>query len=266
MNRGMSENEVVDFVQLPKHLEENPYLKQFYGTVPWSVRSIFNGYLGWFGGDAVTLDQLSDQARSERFVAALASDLTLEGQVRQAIQEGDLLWAAELSDHLLRTDPKSKTAKALKAQVLRSLGEQHISANGRHYYIAQATETLGDPGYVRVDRSKVPDDFVADLKMSTLMGALPSKLKAEKTLDMDQVVLFKFTDTGETYSFHVRRGIVEMSRNAPEAPDMTISVSEVIWKDIIFQKRSPALAFASGDIDVDGGIIRVVRFLGLFET
>ena len=76
----------------------------------------------------------------------------------------------------------------------------------------------------------------------------------------------RFTDTGEAYTFYIRRGVAELVRHAAEDPDMTISVSEVVWKDVIFQRRSPALAFASGDIEVDGGIIRVVRFLGLFET
>ena len=36
---------------LPKHLEKHPFLQEFYGTVEWSVRAIFEHYMGWFSGE-----------------------------------------------------------------------------------------------------------------------------------------------------------------------------------------------------------------------
>ena len=38
-------------VILPKHLEKHPFLQEFYGTVEWSVRAIFEHYMGWFSGE-----------------------------------------------------------------------------------------------------------------------------------------------------------------------------------------------------------------------
>ena len=37
---------------------------EFYGTVEWSVRSIFTGYLGWFDGDAARLSPASPRKRN----------------------------------------------------------------------------------------------------------------------------------------------------------------------------------------------------------
>jgi alkyl sulfatase BDS1-like metallo-beta-lactamase superfamily hydrolase len=195
----------------------------------------------------------------------VSSELSLEEQAQAALVEGDLKWALELSDVLVRTEPDSKSAKTLKAQALRALGEAHISANGRHYYIAQSGEALGEEIPTRTDRSAIPEDFVAGLPMANLMTSMPSKLKAELTLEKDEVVVFQFTDSGAAYSFHIRRGVAELTLGAAEDPDVLISTTEETWKDIVFGRRSPAMAFATGDIDVDGGVVRVAKFLNLFE-
>ena len=39
---------------------------EFYGTVRWSVKSIFNGYLGWFSGNPSELDPLSRKEKALR--------------------------------------------------------------------------------------------------------------------------------------------------------------------------------------------------------
>ena len=35
-------------VTLPPHLANHPYLTEYYGTVEWSVKAVYHGYLGWF--------------------------------------------------------------------------------------------------------------------------------------------------------------------------------------------------------------------------
>ena len=52
MNAGMSESQTVEAVKLPEKYLNLPYLGEFYGTVEWSVRAVYNGYFGWFDGDA----------------------------------------------------------------------------------------------------------------------------------------------------------------------------------------------------------------------
>ncbi len=71
INRGLTPDELVATVRLPPHLAEHPYLAEHYGTVEWSVRSVFSGYLGWFDGDAATLSPASPAERA-RGLAELA--------------------------------------------------------------------------------------------------------------------------------------------------------------------------------------------------
>lgn len=46
MNKGLTPDQLVEYVQLPDHLAGKDYLQPFYGHIQWGVRSVFNGYLG----------------------------------------------------------------------------------------------------------------------------------------------------------------------------------------------------------------------------
>ena len=50
MNKGLHPDEITRKVYLPPALKEHPYLQEHYGTLEWSVKGVFNGYIGWFSG------------------------------------------------------------------------------------------------------------------------------------------------------------------------------------------------------------------------
>ncbi len=58
---------------LPDDLAAKPHLQEFYGTIPWSVRSIFAGMLGWFDGNPTNLFPLAPPERAQRIGPAGAS-------------------------------------------------------------------------------------------------------------------------------------------------------------------------------------------------
>ena len=55
---GLLPEEIAQIVKLPRHLQEHPYLQQFYGTVEWSCKAVFNQYMGWFSGKPSELHPL----------------------------------------------------------------------------------------------------------------------------------------------------------------------------------------------------------------
>ena len=48
-------------------------------------------------------------------------------------------------------------------------------------------------------------------------------------------------------------------------PDLSITITAKTWKRIVLKKTSPAVAFASGNIGLHGGVTDMVHFLGLFS-
>jgi Alkyl sulfatase and related hydrolases len=63
MNQGLYPDEIADIIQLPDELANSPYLYEFYGTVRWSVKSIFKGYLGWFSGNPSELEGFQEKIK-----------------------------------------------------------------------------------------------------------------------------------------------------------------------------------------------------------
>ena len=143
MNQGLYPDEIADIVKLPKEIAESPYLYEFYGTVRWSVKSIFNGYLGWFSGNPAELDPLSRKEKALR-ISDLAggSDMLLE-QLHLAVKEKDMQWALELSDYLISLDLFNDEVKELRIEALIYEGSRSSNPNKRNYFLTSALELNG---------------------------------------------------------------------------------------------------------------------------
>ncbi|HHY25511.1 MAG TPA: alkyl/aryl-sulfatase [Desulfitobacterium dehalogenans] len=144
MNQGMTMDEVAEAVKLPEKWAKLPYLGEFYGTVAWSVRGIYAGYMGWFDGNPTHLNPLPVAVQARKTIELMGGEETVLTAIRQALDSPDYQWGIVLADLLIATDPSHKQAKKYKAQGLMSLGHMETSANGRHYYLACAKELLAE--------------------------------------------------------------------------------------------------------------------------
>ena len=65
MDRGLTPDELAETVVLPERFASLPYLQEYYGTVQWTVRAIFTGYLGWFDGNPTNLGSLPKKEKAD---------------------------------------------------------------------------------------------------------------------------------------------------------------------------------------------------------
>jgi len=264
MNNGLDVEEIVELVKLPPHLAEKPYLQEFYGRVDWSVRSIFTGYLGWFGGNATDLQSLPPKREADEMAALAGGVEELRQKAAQAFDMGKFQWAAQLADHLLVLAPDDAEAGSIRSMSLTALAATEISANGRNYYLTQALEQGGFK-IEEPDPQTYPAPMLAAFPISQFMQAMRVSLDAEKAADVDTIIGFDFTDTGETFTIHVRRGVAEITNGFPASPDASIKTDTFVWKEILAKRRNPAIAFASGDVEIEGSVVDMLGFLSLFK-
>jgi alkyl sulfatase BDS1-like metallo-beta-lactamase superfamily hydrolase len=144
MKKGERPDELVQDVALPPALAGNPYLQEFYGTVAWSVRAIYDDYAGWFDGNPTKLFPLPERVRAARVIDLAGGREQVLSRARRALTDSDFQWAAELTDYVLATDQDNVEAKRLKAAALSELGERQISALARNYYLSAAQYLLRD--------------------------------------------------------------------------------------------------------------------------
>lgn len=262
INEGKSPDELVLEVDLPPHLKDLPYLQQYYGTVPWSVRSIFDGYLGWFDGNATNLFELSPFAKAERMATLVGGFGVLVERAKTAYNSSDYIWAAELADYVLAAHPDHAEAKRIRADSFRALAEQQVSANGRNYYLTQALETEGKISLE--SPSTASPELLAQFDLANLFQAMRVNLNPRRSLDVNRTVGFRFPDVDEAYTIQIRRGVAIVRPEFPENPDLTVETDSMTWKQILTRQRNPLEAAGQGDLKVDKPVGELLGFLALF--
>jgi alkyl sulfatase BDS1-like metallo-beta-lactamase superfamily hydrolase len=265
MNEGLTPGQIVEKVKLPPHLARQPYLQEYYGTLAWSVRAVFDGYLGWFGGNPTDLFPLPPGERADRFAELAGGESALMDQARRAVSGKHYQWALELTDPLLILKPENAEVRALRSAALKALGEQQVAATARNYYLTRALETEG-----KIKIGKLPvqggREMVHAVPLQAIFSSMAVRLNPEKSALLDQVVGFRFPDTGEAYMIHVRRGVAEIQPRFFHRPDQIVTVNASVWKEVAAGLRSPALALLKGDIQIQGGTLDLVKFLRLFKS
>ncbi len=138
IKQGKTPDELVQEVKLPPKLAQSPYLKEYYGSVAWTVRGIYADYVGWFDGNATNIFPQPLAARAAKMVDMVGGAQNMLAQARNAVETGEFQWAAELTDYLLAIDAGDIAAKQVKARALTELGERQLNATARNYYLTSA--------------------------------------------------------------------------------------------------------------------------------
>ena len=262
INRGLLPDEIVERVKLPPHLASRPYLREYYGTVAWSVKNICNGYLGWFSGNATELNPSPIKERAEAMARLAGGRKALLEHAEDALKKNDPQWVLVLADAYLALDPGAEKAVKLKVEALRALGQKQGNANAKNYYYTQAMETEGK---LKITRAQVNPDVVEGVPLDAIFSAMGANLDPEKSADVMKTVRFRFTDTDESYTVHVRRGVAFMEKRYAPTADITVTVDSKLWKRVAAKIDNPAAAYAMGKVKVEGGVVGLVKFLGLFQ-
>ena len=129
MNQGMHPEEIIENIELPLAVASSPYLQEFYGTVRWSVKSIFNGYLGWFTGNISELDPTSTFKRAKLVSNMVGGPDALFVELKKAIINKEMQWALEVSDLLLAIDYRLAEVTKYRAEAAFYLGSMASNPN-----------------------------------------------------------------------------------------------------------------------------------------
>ncbi|WP_162473680.1 alkyl/aryl-sulfatase [Serratia microhaemolytica] len=140
INKGMTPDQLVAYVVLPEDLANSEYLQQYYGSVAWSVRAVFDAYMGWFDGNPINLVPLVPQEEAARMAELAGGEKALQVKAEQALAKNDTRWAAKLAHYLLVLDPANSEAMRLQATALEQLAEQMVTTTGRNYLYTVAQE------------------------------------------------------------------------------------------------------------------------------
>ncbi|MDH3767451.1 MAG: MBL fold metallo-hydrolase [Gammaproteobacteria bacterium] len=264
INQGQTPDQIAEQLKLPAHLEQSPFLQEFYGNVAWSARSVMAGNLGWFDGNPTTLQPLPASARAAH-IASLAGGVdALRNTAQTALDNGDTQWTLELTDYLLTLDPNDTQAIDLRVAALESLGGAASNPNARHYYLSSALEYRDNLRFDPLNRPT--DEMLAAIPLSNMFEALPVNLRAEKILDKEQRVGFSFTDSPEQWTVWLRRGVAEVRPVLLDDLNIHVRTDSLAFKKLLAGTSQPLVSMM---LDFDfpvGNSLDFVAFLNLFKA
>lgn len=263
INAGMTPDELAHAIRLPPHLARSPYLQEFYGKPSWSARMIFEGSLGWFDGNPTSLQPLAPVAEAQRMARLAGGESALAQALADATAAQDWQWALELSDHLLRLRPGDAEATAARVRALTALGEAEANPNARHYYLMSAIE-LKEGRQLPDQVAQAQPEMLRQMPLRAFFTGLAVNLDAVAAAELVQKTGFEFTDTGETWTLAVRRGVAEAQPGLAPDLDLHVRVPAQAFKEMLARTRSPAATLARDFEVVKGNKLALAKFLKLF--
>jgi alkyl sulfatase BDS1-like metallo-beta-lactamase superfamily hydrolase len=264
INRGLLPDEIAARVQLPAHLAASPWLQPFYGKAGWSAKSIYAGSLGWYDGDPAGLQPLRPAEEAQRMVALAGGAAALDDRIEAAAKQGDTQWALQLSSYALRADPDDARARQARIAALKTLGGAETNPPARDWYFVAARELEGS---LRLPQRivKPTPEMLAAMPLPLFFDGMAVNLHAEDCLDRSIRVGFRFSDSGEAWTYIVRRGVSEVVPGIAGEVDLQVGVSAQAFKEMLAGLRSPALSIATDFHVEQGNKLEFARFMQLFQ-
>ncbi len=262
MNEGYYPDQIIEMIELPNSIQESPFLSEFYGTVRWSVKSIFNGYLGWFNGNPTELDPLPRKKEAQMLAELVGGEEKLLFALKNAVNSNEMQWALELSDKLLALEYKSQEVKSLRYQALTYIGLRSSNPNKRNYFLTSALEL--NSGFDTFPIAERTEEGVREISIDTIFSILSVRLDPDKVFNKNLIVCFKFS-SGLSKTILLRNQVAAISNNYSGICDISVTTSELNLKLTLSGLLNPVLAIASGDIEIDGSSTEFLKFLSYFR-
>lgn len=270
LNRGLTDGELVEFVQLPAVFDRSHLTQQHYGLAEHHVRQIRGGLIGWFDGDEARLLPLPTVERCRRLVEGFGGREEVARRVREALRADDLRWALELASWLVRSevgedgraDGGSVEERALLASVLRTISQRTMAANLRGWCLTRALELEGSIDVARYRVHRFGRRQVLAGSPEILIHSLRVLLDPERAMGVNFHLRWRVTD-GPTTGLWVRNHVAVPTDGLGAGAEVALSHESLA--DLLCCRLTFSDAVAEGLVVLSGDVSAAVTMLNCFD-
>jgi alkyl sulfatase BDS1-like metallo-beta-lactamase superfamily hydrolase len=248
-NKGYTPLEAAEVIALPDELAHKWYNRQYHGTVHHDVRGVFTKELGMWDGDPVSLHPHIPVESAKRYVDLIGADAILD-EGKRAFDEGDYRWATEILHKLVFGQPDDQRAKNLQADAYEQMGYQTEAPQWRGIFLTAARELR--EGVVDAVFSTASPDTILAMPLDVLFDFAGVHLIGDKAVDTDLRIDFHFTDTNESWTMWVKRGVLNARLGTSTDARVTVSGPKAALVGIVLKPATGQHLADHGDIRLDG--------------
>lgn len=263
LNKGLVADEIAEELELPEGLERAWHCHGYYGSLSHNVKAVYQRYLGWFDGNPAHLWPHPPEAAGRRYVALAGGPEALIASAREAYEEGDFRWVAELLGHLVFADPENGEARAMLAKAFEQLAYGAENGTWRNFFLMGALELREGPSGTA---ATIPPDLLAGLSNEQLFDALSIRLDGPRAAALDFSLEWQFTDSGKVHEMTLRNGVLT-HRAAPARgePAATVIVDRPALDAILTGTATIEEIVTEGRLRIEGEAVKLGELLGLLE-
>ena len=143
--KGMDSGKDVYTLMQKIKLPSSYNLSEVFGRVSWSVRGIYDGYVGWYDGNPSSMYELPPSSVYPDLVRLAGGTDRVTQLALEKLQAGKPVETLHLTDVALAADPKNEAALNVRIKALENLREHtenFIEDGWLQYGIRKAKETL----------------------------------------------------------------------------------------------------------------------------
>ncbi len=263
MNSGYTPAEIAETIRLPDVLRKQWFNRGYYGTMSHNSKAIYQRYLGWYEANPANLNPLPPEQLAVKYVVAMGGASKVVALAQEAIQAGDLRWAATLLNHAVFADGTNNAARNLLANVYTKLGFESEAGTWRNIYLTGAQE-LRD-GIVALPAGGMNPDVLTATTTPMLLDFAAVRVNPEKAAQQFRMNIV-LTDRGEKILISVGNGVLIHEHGVEDKnAGATVRLTRPDLLMTLFAGVPAADRIASGAIAIAGDATLYPAFVGLIE-
>ncbi|PLW67218.1 alkyl sulfatase dimerization domain-containing protein [Pseudohalioglobus lutimaris] len=220
VGRGYNADQIIDELELPPRLANNPDLQPRYHTLDWLIRGLYTNEAGWVQNvNSLTQHSASEQAR--RLSLLIGEDKLLQAAAG-AIETKDYRWAVSLAQLLLDANPDNARARQLQIAGLRGVAYTTESAAERNYALTEVGAIAGAFNWDNVI-TRVSARQWAVRDAAAAFELFGERFRSAPAYGKSLAVTFNVAAEG-AFSFRVNDGTLHYERGALEKADAVIDI------------------------------------------
>ena len=263
---GLTPAEIRHAIHIPEHMREIPENAQSYGETIHFPEAIYNYVIGWFDGDVTKLFKIAPQPEAERMVALIGGKESVVAAAREALEEKEYAWGAQVIQYAYLLDPTDQEVRQLKADLLREMGHRTTGSIARAFLLTEARALEGEVTYPKLIP---PSKEIIAGSPETFVDYFRVRIDPKKSEALDDVIEFVFTDKGNlAVALHVRRGIAEfvpMPADYYKPAGFTVKLDSETWADLYLSTILLSDAVDEGKVELTGNAEAAKKLFAAFD-
>lgn len=247
INLGYTLEEVGRMVTLPESLSNEWYNSSFYGTVNHNSKAVYQKYMGWYNGNPVDLNKLLPEESAVKYVEFMGGEEAVLEKAKKSFQDGEYQWVAEVTKHVIFSNPNNEAAKLLCADALEQLGYVAESGPWRNEYLTGAQELRF--GKTPIPISTITKEVLDVIPLENILYLLSIRINGIQAGNFDFKINFVIPDRKEKASTEVKRGIFRYLKSELIGG---AAVTVTMWKDQLYELVATNNRFGNSIILIQG--------------